>query len=127
MRVARWFVRRKILGPGGVQLSITKEHHEAEIHVVLLMAVEQRKAWVVGGELNDGFSAGINEDRIFVDAADGHGRAGELGDGEEMTVQMDGMIVSAVVLEAQTVSLPALQDGLRDVGEGLSVDGPLLH
>ncbi len=37
------------------ELNVIEEGHEAVIHVQLLVAVEQRGAWVVGYELDFGF------------------------------------------------------------------------
>jgi hypothetical protein len=37
---------------------IGEKHHETEIHVVLLVAVKERSAWVIGRELDFGLLIG---------------------------------------------------------------------
>ena len=57
------------------QLRIPKEHHEARIHVVLLVAVEERRTGIVGRELYLHLGTRIQQDGVFQDAL-GFGRPG---------------------------------------------------
>ena len=52
------------------QLRILKEHHEACIHVVLLVAVEERRPGIVGDELYLHLGTCIHQDGVFQDTVD---------------------------------------------------------
>ena len=55
-------------------LRVAKQGHEARVHVVLLMAVEERVAGVVGDQVGFHYSSRFNNHHIFLDAA-GRGAA----------------------------------------------------
>jgi hypothetical protein len=41
-------------------LRIPEQHHETHVHVVLLVAVKQRHAWIIGNEFDGGLFLGLN-------------------------------------------------------------------
>ena len=47
------------------QLRIPKQHHETCIHVVLLVAVEERRTGIVGDELYLHLRTCIHQDGVF--------------------------------------------------------------
>ena len=49
------------------ELRIAKEHHEAKIHVVLLMTVKKRQARIIRHELNIYLRFAGNENGVFED------------------------------------------------------------
>ena len=65
-----------------------EEHHEAIVHVVLLVAVEEGVAGVVGGELDVDLLIGGDEDDVFKDA--GGVGAAEAAKFEDVAMEMDG-------------------------------------
>jgi hypothetical protein len=85
-----------------------EEHHEAFVHVILLVAVEQGGSGVVGGKLNVDFGFGFDEHYIFEQAAYVWAlrKAAQL---EAMAVQVDRVIVAACVLELEPVALTACE------------------
>jgi hypothetical protein len=46
-------------------LDILEERHEAEVHVQLLVAVEQRQAWVIRNKIHVGFLVASEHHDIF--------------------------------------------------------------
>src|SRR5271154_7052604 len=89
-------------------LCIAEEHHEPHIHVVLLVTVKQRNAGIVGRELYINLGSRLNQHHIFDDPArlEVPGQDANL---KAMPVQMDRMMVSAVVFELQPIPLSALE------------------
>jgi hypothetical protein len=106
-------------------LGIAEHHHKAAVHVVLLVAVEEGAAGVVGGELDLGGGVGADEEDVFVEA-------GELGAGVDaadlkgVAMQMERVVVGALVLEEEPVALAGLEHRLVGMRVGLSVDAPEL-
>jgi hypothetical protein len=47
------------------QLRILKQHHEAGIHVVLLVTVKERRPGIVGGELHLKLGIRIHQNGVF--------------------------------------------------------------
>jgi len=87
-------------------LHIIEKRHEAEIHVELLMAVEEGEAGIVGDECNFGLLVAVEHKNIFEDT--GGGFAGDADEFEAVAMQMDGMNVVAGIAESEAVAL-ALQ------------------
>jgi hypothetical protein len=87
---------------------VVEEHHEAFVHVILLVAVEQGGSGVVGGELNVDFGFGLDEHYIFEQAA-GVWILRKAAQFEAMAMQVDRVIVSACVLELEPVALATLE------------------
>src|SRR5580700_6013545 len=92
---------------------ILEEHHEAKIHVVLLVTVKQGGAGIVRGELDLGAGLGVDQNDILDDAAN-VGRRRLSSDRERLPqpaelktvpVQMQRMIVDTLVDELQAVAL----------------------
>lgn len=83
-------------------LDIVEEAHEAEVHVELLMAVEEGEAGIVGDEIDFGLLVAAEHDDIFADA--GGGDAGDLCEFEGVAMEMDGVNVVALVAEAEAVA-----------------------
>ena len=84
--------------------------------MILLMAMEQARAWIICGELDFGAGLRVDEQNIFDDAMDAPGRyfpatierrtqALQL---ETMPVQMHRMVVHALINELQSVA-PSLR------------------
>ena len=84
------------------QLRIAKEHHEAGIHVVLLVTMKERQTGIVGCELHLDLGAGINQDGVFDDPV-GFRMAGQAAQFKAVPVQVNGMIIGAAIDECQTI------------------------
>ncbi len=106
-------------------LRVVEKHHETFVHMILLVAVEEGCAGVVGGELDVGFGFGVDQDDVFVDAAEVW-RAGKAAQFETVPVQVDGMVIAAGVFEDEAVALAGFEERAFDVGPGFAVDGPVI-
>ncbi len=111
-------------------LNIVEEGHETEVHVDLLVAVEEGEAGVVGDEIDLGFLIAADHDDIFDDA--GGGLAGDLCEFEAVAVKVDGVDVVAGVAHADAVALALMEmKGWRGhhlmCGIGYAIDGPLIE
>ena len=81
---------------------------------------------IVGHELNIHLGVRVHQHRIFYDAV--HFRmAGQSAQLEAVAVQMNRMIVGAVVDEGKTIPLAGGQCGAGGFRVGLTVDGPMIH
>ena len=76
--------------------------------MVLLVAVEEGWAGVLGGEFYVNLGLGLDEHDIFENTVEIE-VAGQTAQFETMAVQMDGMVVAAGVLEDQAVALAGAQ------------------
>ena len=104
-------------------LGIAEEHHEAEIHVVLLVAVQKGLAGVVGGELHLDFFAGGDEDGVLDDAVGVD--AFEAAEFEAVAMEVHGVVVLALVTKDETVTGAGVEDGGVRIGIGFAVDAPM--
>ena len=84
-------------------LGVVEQGHEAEVHVELLVAVEEGEAGIVGEEFDFGFLVAAKHDNVFQDA--GGGLAGDADKFETMAMEMDGVDVVALIAEADAVTL----------------------
>jgi hypothetical protein len=75
---------------------ILEHHHETSIHVILLMAVEQRIAWIVGRKVNlNGFS-GVDKNNVLSKTSD-CGPVFKPPDLECMPMQVHGMVIHTLI------------------------------
>ena len=102
-----------------------KKHHKALVHVVLLVAVKEGRAWVVGGELDLHLRFGFNEHYIFDQAAE-IGILRNAANLEIVPVQVDGVVIAARIFESQPVALTAIERHGTGVGPGFAVDHPMI-
>ena len=101
---------------------VVEEEHEAEVHVGLIVAVEESWAGIVGGEVDVGGGIGRDDENVF--AQTGERSAGDAGGFESVTMKMQGMIVGTVIEHTQAIA-PALLQRRRDgIGIRFSVDEP---
>src|ERR1700752_566312 len=99
------------------------------------MAVKERRAGVVGGELDFGLALGINKDDVLDDAAAGPRRRSaaavegfsEAVQLEAVSVEMQRVVVSALINELQSVTLALDERGDARLGIRSAVDRPALH
>ena len=92
-------------GPGRRHPSgIGQQGHKAEVHVKLLVAVQEGEAGIVGQELDFSFLVATEHDDIFEDASGGD--PGNADKFEAVAMQMDGVDVIALVAEVKAVTLP---------------------
>src|SRR5580658_163493 len=89
-------------------LGITKEHHEAGIHVILLVAVKERHAGVVGGKLHVDLTLRWRQHNIF-DEPSHVGIPGHTANLKAVSMQMNGMIVAAVIDELKPIALTLME------------------
>src|SRR5262245_15369396 len=104
---------------------LEKSHqaHESFVLMVLVMAMKQRRARVVGDEIELHGAEARHVDGVLHDA---RGRlVAHLGDLEAVTMQVNRMVVAALVGHGQPVALAGLGAVQRiGVGPGLAVEGP---
>src|SRR5437660_10764156 len=88
-----------------------------------MMAVEQRGSWIVGDEIDLDRAEPRHVDRVLHHA---RGRlVTHLGHFEGVTMQMDGVVVAALVAHGEAIALAALGGEQRiGGGPGLAVAGP---
>jgi hypothetical protein len=87
----------------GFALNVLEDGHEPEVHVQLLMAMEERVARIVGGKVHVNGLERHDVDDVFVQAA--HLAFADLGDLESVTMEMDRMLVAAAVAQHEAVTL----------------------
>ena len=104
---------------------VVEKHHEAFVHVVLLVAVEQSVSGIVGCELDVDFGFGFDEHYIFNHAANvlALWKAAQF---ETVPVQVDGVIVAAGVLELEPIALAMNERSGAGCGPGFAVDHPVV-
>ena len=105
---------------------IAEEHHEPHVHVILLVAVEERWAGVVSGEFNFQLGTGGDKDGVLHDTVR-LGMALDAAKFEAVTVQMDRMVVGAAIFEEQAIALAGGEGRALSVGIGLAVDEPVVE
>src|SRR6185437_4925196 len=113
-------------GPRTSLPSIVEQAHEAEIHVKLLVAVEQRQPRIIGYEIDRDLLVAIHHHHVLHYACVGYAR--DAGQFEDVAGQVDGMNVIAGVAHQQAIAAALLQvEGWRrgSVCHGISsaVDG----
>ena len=82
---------------------VVEQRHEAEVHVQLLVTMEQREAGIVGDKVDLDFLVASDHDDVFhYSSADFPGKFGEF---ETMPVKMDRMYVVAGVAHANAIAL----------------------
>jgi hypothetical protein len=111
--------------PNSTQSKIRHEAHEPLVLVILVVAVEQRRSRIVGDEVDLDRAEPRHVDSIFHHP--GCGLVADLGELERVAMQMDGMIVAALVAHREAVALSALRsEQWIGSGPGLTVDGPAI-
>lgn len=86
---------------------VIEQRHEAEVHVQLLVAVEEGCARIVGDEVDFDFLVAADHDDVFHQA--GGGQSGVARDFKSVPVQVDGVDVVAGVAQAQAIALAFFQ------------------
>ena len=86
--------------------------------MVLLVTVKERQAGIVGRELHLDLGAGIDQDGVFEDAV-GFRMAGQAPQLKAVPVQVNGMVIGAVIDERQAIAQTCGQQ------RGLSVSGKI--
>jgi hypothetical protein len=86
----------------GAESQVIEQRHETEIHVQLLMTMEQRKTGIVGHEVDFINLIAAQHDDVFQDTR--RGSFGEIRELEAVPVKMDGMDVVTGVAHAQTIA-----------------------
>src|ERR1019366_6205996 len=87
-------------------LRIAKHHHETSIHVVLLVAMEQRIARMIGCELYGGCAARGNQEDVLHQSS--HTRTAHICNLDGVATQVDGGVVRAQVLHHQAIALAGM-------------------
>ncbi len=82
---------------------VVEQRHEAEVHVQLLVTMEQREAGIVGDEVDFDFLVASDHDNVLHHA--GTGFRCKLGEFETMPVKMDRMYVVAGVAHTNAIAL----------------------
>ena len=85
-------------------LDVIEERHEAEVHVQLLVAVEEREAGVVSGEDDLGLLVATYHDDILKDA--GSGLSGDLG---QLEASIENLCDTAQPRDSATRPVQCLQ------------------
>jgi hypothetical protein len=111
-------------------LNIREQGHKAEVHVQLLVAVEQGEAGIVGNEVDLGFLVSAHHHNVFHHA--GGWLSGDPREFEAVPMQMNRVDVITRIAHANAVALPLMQmEGRRRhhllYGVRHSVDGPLIE
>ena len=86
---------------------VVEQGHETEVHVELLVTVEESQAGVVGDEVDLHLLIAADHDDVFDDA--GGGLAGDACELEAVAMKMDGVDVVAGVAHAQAVAMALMQ------------------
>jgi hypothetical protein len=82
---------------------VVEQRHEAEVHVELLVTMEQREAGIVGDKVDFDFLVASHHDHILHHA--GTRFPGKLGEFETVPVKMDGMYIVAGIAHTNAVAL----------------------
>ncbi len=100
-----------------MDLGVVDDGLESEVHVLLHVAMEQRRTRVVGYEVD--FDGGIARqvDGVFDDA--GRRFSGNADDLEAVAMQMDRMAVFHPVVKRQPIALAAMHPDWIDIGPEL--------
>ena len=106
-----------------IALSIPKHHHEATIHVILLMAVKECSPRIIGGEFHFGCASGTDQRDVLIQPP--HlGTTVHPAHFKSVSMEMHRMVVHAEVLQDKSITLTSLQDRLIGVRIRLTVDSP---
>ena len=89
------------------RLRVVEERHETEIHVQLLVAVEESKAGIVGNEVNLQLLVAAKHDHVLHDAGSFHSR--EISKLKAMAMKMYGMNVVTGVAHPKAIAFTLLQ------------------
>jgi phosphoribosylanthranilate isomerase len=92
---------------GIVLLHVVEKRHETEVHVQLLVAVEESEAGIVGNEIDLALLIAAQHDHVLHDA--GGLRSREISKLKAVTMKMDGMNVVAGIAHPKTVAPALLQ------------------
>jgi len=101
---------------------VAEEGLEAEVHMLLDVAVEEGGAGLVGDKINSGAAVEGHDDRILNNTAGG--LAVEVHELEEVAVEMEGMGIVCAIAENEAMALAPLEDEFVLVGIFLAVDKP---
>src|SRR5208282_4032974 len=112
--------RPAISMPGDSRIS--KKHHESEVHVSLVVAMEQSRAGIVRCEIHVGSRVCRNHQHILFEP--GNPRSIQTSDLERMPMQMERVIVRASIDHPQPIPPPLLEHDCVRMGIGLPVDRP---
>ena len=97
-----------------MDLNVVEQGHEAEVHVQLLVAVEEGEAGVVGDEVDLDLLVAADHHNVLHDA--GGRLAGDRCELEAVAMQVNGVDIVAGVAHAQAVALALLQvEGRRAI------------
>src|SRR5579862_2801957 len=88
-------------------LNVVEEGHEAEIHVELLVAMEEREAGIIGDEINGGFLVAIEHEDVFANTS--RRLASDGGDFECVAMQVNRVDIVTRIAHADAIALPFLQ------------------
>jgi hypothetical protein len=88
------------------RLRVVEERHETEVHVQLLMAVEESKAGIVGNKVNLQLLVASEHDHVLHDA--GGFRCREIGQFKAVPMEMDGMNVVTGVAHPKAIAFTLL-------------------
>ena len=83
-------------------LCVGEEGHEAEVHVELLVAVEEGEAGIVSEEIDFGLLVAAKHKDIFHDTRGWD--AGDLGEFESVAMQMDRVDVVTLIAQAEAIA-----------------------
>ena len=99
----------KSFGEAGLlaRLDVGHQTHETFVLVILVMAVQQRRPWIVGDEIDLYRTKASHIDRVLHYAC--RGFVAELGNLERVPMQMDRMVVAAFVGHDKAVALSSLR------------------
>ena len=92
-----------------VELRIVEHHHESSVHVILLMAVQECLTRIVGHKLYLDGSTGVNQDDILCAALLSPRHLQTAGSQMCAPVQMNRVIIHALVFHDQAITLSGLQ------------------
>src|ERR1700685_409835 len=100
--------------------SVAKQSHEPKVHVLLDMAVKQRKARLVGDQIDRGASKCGNDHRVLLDA--GGGLAVELDKLKQVPVEMQRMRIVAPIVKQQAIATSPMEHEFAFVRIFFAVD-----
>ena len=89
------------------RLRVVEERHETEVHVQLLVAMEESEAGVVGNEIDFRLLVAAQHDHVLNDA--GSFRSRKISKLKAMTMEMDGMNVVTGVAHPNAIALALLK------------------
>ena len=111
-----------VISAAASHLYVLNQGHEAEVLVQLHMAMEEGESWIVRNEIDLGALIARNIDYVFE-----HSRSAlaiKVRYFKCMTVQMDRVRISTLIMKGQAITSPCLHRERISVRKGLSVYCP---